>query len=110
MRCFTTCPMANFALRIGGWMIADRATWFSRSMAEVLLRTGQQATHSTGEFTDSLQEHRKNTGKFACWMYRQEHCHNYGSRTCVQRRLTRGVDAWTLRPQGLLGNTPWAMV
>src|ERR1700682_1995657 len=107
MRCFTTCPMANFALRIGGWMIADRATWFSRSMAEVLLRTGQQATHSTSEFTDSLQEH-KNTRKFACWMYRQEHCHNCGTRTCVLRRLTRAAGAWTLRPKGYWGNLPLA--
>jgi hypothetical protein len=60
LRCFTTCPMANLAFRIGGWMIADRSTWFSRSMVQVLLRTGQQATHSTSEFTVSLQEH-KNT-------------------------------------------------
>jgi hypothetical protein len=48
--------MANLASRIGGWTIADRATWFLSSMAEVLLRTRQQATRATGEFTGSLQE------------------------------------------------------
>src|SRR6266851_6587453 len=99
MRCFTTCPIANFASRIGGWTIADRASWFLSSMAEVLLRTRQQATRSTGEFTASLQEYAKS----ACWMYTQEHCHDY----CGLNMRPASVDAsgWRVdsAPQGLLG-------
>ena len=49
--------MANFALRMGDWRIADSATWFSSSMAEVLLRTGKQATRWIGEFTEDMQEY-----------------------------------------------------
>src|SRR5260370_8822730 len=59
MGCFTACRIANLASRIGGWTIADPATWFLSSMAEVLLRTRQQATRTTGEFTGSLQEYAK---------------------------------------------------
>ena len=49
----------NDPTRMGGWTITDRATWFLSSMAEVLLRTRQQATRTTGEFTGSLQEYAK---------------------------------------------------
>src|ERR1700722_3383008 len=98
--------MANFASRIGGLTLPARAPWCFGSMVEVLLRTRQQATRSTDEFTASLQ----NTPKSACWMYRQEHCHNYGIRTCVRRRLTRAAGTWTLRPRATGETCLWAMV
>src|SRR5437868_650903 len=97
MRCFTTCPMANFALRIGGWRIADRAAWFSISMAKVLLRTDRQATHTNRELSGPLQESvtsppigglGKNAAKVAVPEARR------------WPRLTRGAGAWTLRREG----------
>src|SRR5258708_3346295 len=109
MRCFTTCPMANFALRMGGWRIADPATWFSSSMAEVLLRRSKQATRWTGEFREAVQEYVEFCNLAVPYMYAK-------TRPELRQPARRfaSVDA-SGRPvdcaaQGYLGTCLWLMV
>src|SRR5258708_3843497 len=56
MRCFTTWPMANLAVRIASWASAGEAVRLAISMTKVLLRMGFQATRLTwDELTPTLQ-------------------------------------------------------
>src|SRR5215472_14216418 len=99
MRCLTTCPMANFALRMGGWTSAGWEAWFSSSMAEVLPRIGLQATHSVPDSGST----RSNTVAPGAWYSYAKELPACPPGSVDARRA--GVDS---APSVLLRNVPLA--
>src|SRR5438105_6339086 len=89
MRCFTTWPMANLAMRIGGWPSAEGAVRLAISMAKVLLRMGLQATQLSGTKWPPYC-------KYAHQRLTDGSTQDRGQNTSLCHRLTRATGLWTL--------------